>query len=283
MTTVIIGAGYVGRCFAAELTTASKPFFLCSRSPGVGLTVAADGNDLDRVLTAAGNGQVVVTAQLNGSVDWILDRIDGSRWIVLSSAQLKSAYPPATADTALGHEARALDSGACVIRPTMIFGRGQDKNLTRYVRMLLRTRLPVIVGGSQLLQPLHVDDLTAVLRAHSVTRTAGLFEAGGPEQLPVIELVGILRDILGLYCPTIAIPREVFRPVVLRMLSPLANPNAVLRLFEDKVVDNQLAKGVFSWVPAPLGLRLEQLVAEALGQLLDERQQGPTTDYLRQR
>jgi nucleoside-diphosphate-sugar epimerase len=147
----------------------------------------------------------------------------------------------------------------------MIYGRGRDKNLSRLIHSMRRWRVPVVPGdGSQLIQPLHVDDLVDLIACHEKALVAGLYPVGGAEALPLGELVGTLAQILGLRCPILALPQAALR--VAARFGPLigVRSDQIRRLTEPKIVDIARTVTTFEWLPVPLGLRLEQAVLEAL-------------------
>ncbi|MGB7442579.1 MAG: NAD-dependent epimerase/dehydratase family protein [Coleofasciculaceae cyanobacterium] len=60
------------------------------------------------------------------------------------------------------NEARIRDSGIVytILRPTMIYGSAQDKNMNRLIRFLDRYPIfPLFGNGQNLMQPVYVDDL----------------------------------------------------------------------------------------------------------------------------
>jgi nucleoside-diphosphate-sugar epimerase len=117
--------------------------------------------------------------------------------------------------------------------------------------------------GSQLIQPLHVDDLVDLIACHKKSSAAGLYPVGGAEALPLGELVGTLAQVLGLRFPVVAVPRRAL--TLAARFGPLIGIRAdqVRRLAEPKVVDMTGTMASFDWRPSPLGLRLEQAVMEA--------------------
>ena len=228
--------------------------------------MVASGADLDALLAGQDFAQVVHLPQLT-SIDGaaFLDRVDGPRWVVFSSAQLGSSVPRPGDDLARAHEVHALARGAAVLRPTMIFGRGGDANVSRIIRLLRRYRVPVVVGdGSQLVQPVHVDDVSSLVAAHGRRPVAGLFPVGGDERLAVGELVDRLRLALGLRVGPVRIPTSWLR-LIARLLLPGLRPDQVLRLQEDKVVDSSSTAETFGWAPLPLAQRLDEAIAAVVG------------------
>lgn len=265
MTTLVIGTGFVGTEVAAALRARDTEVIQTSRTEGAGDVAVADGAALDCVLAGHKFDQVVLVAQLTKSdIDWVLERIDGPRWLVFSSHQVTALTTAPYAHQALGHEEVALTRGACVLRPTMIYGKGRDKNLSRLIRLLRRSRVPVVPGdGRQLIQPLHIDDLVELIVCHKKAWAPGLFQVGGAEALPMAELVATLAQILGLRCPVVAIPQTAMRLAAKFGSLFGVRPDQVRRLTEPKIVDLSHTTATFKWLPAPLGLRLEQAVMEA--------------------
>jgi nucleoside-diphosphate-sugar epimerase len=266
MTTLVIGTGFVGTELALGLRERGIEVTSSSRKDGAGDVTVAHGPALDRVLAQHKFDQVVVVGQLtNLDMDWVLERIDGPRWVVLSSQQVIAISGAHHARAALAREEAALARGACVLRPTMIYGKGRDKNLSRLIRSMQRWRVPIVPGdGTQLIQPLHVDDLVDLIACHKKASAAGLYPVGGAEALPLGELVGTLAQVLGLRCPVVAVPRRALKFAA--RFGPLigVRPDQVRRLTEPKVVDMTGTMARFEWRPSPLGLRLEQAVMEAV-------------------
>lgn len=252
----------MGRAVADALRAGGVEVTTTSRVAGRADVTVASGADLDALLAERDLAQVVHLPQLTATDGGaFLDRIDGPRWLVFSSAQLDSAVPRPGDDLARAHEALALARGATVLRPTMIFGRGGDRNVSRVIRHLRRYRVPLVVGdGRQLVQPVHVDDVAALVAAHGRGPVAGLFPVGGDEQLVVGELVDRLRRALGVHVPPVRIPSRGLR-FIARLPLPGLRPDQVLRLEEDKVVDTSAVRAAFGWAPLPLARRLDEAIA----------------------
>jgi nucleoside-diphosphate-sugar epimerase len=261
--TLVIGAtGYVGRTIVDLYREGGAEVTGTSRRGGT-FDPIADGVDLDRLLERKNFDQVVLTPQLTApGVDWLIDRVDGPRWVVLSSAQLASTTPAPGTSLALAREETALARGATVLRPTMIFGRAGDANVSRMIRMQQRWRVTIQIGdGCQLVQPLHVDDLVALLMDHRRQARPGVFGVGGNDRVPIRELVDMVRDLLALRLPVVRVPRQILH-LVARLGMPGVRPDQVRRLQENKIVDTAATCETFGWDPKPLAQRLEQAVWE---------------------
>ncbi|MBW3577884.1 MAG: NAD(P)H-binding protein [Actinobacteria bacterium] len=132
-----------------------------------------------------------------------------------------------------------------IVRPTMIYGTPEDRNIARLLRFLKRSPVfPLPAGGTGLQQPVHVDDLADVLVA-ALGRSAAvgrIYDVGGPGAITFRQLVLEAGRAVG---------REPFLvPVPLRAMAwtvrmyerissqPRLRGEQILRLQEHKVFDN---------------------------------------------
>jgi uncharacterized protein YbjT (DUF2867 family) len=158
-----------------------------------------------------------------------------------------------------------------IIRPTMIYGAARDRNLSRLLRLLSRTRLfPVPGGGRHLQQPVHVTDVAdAVLTAAERPAAAGMiYDVAGPEPM---TFAALLRT-----CARTVASRTRFVPVPLSPAIALASgfervsqhppirAEQLRRLAEDKAFAIETAIRDLGYAPRPFadGIRAE---ARALG------------------
>jgi nucleoside-diphosphate-sugar epimerase len=264
MPTLIIGTGFIGGCLARNLRARGVHVTQSSRTPARSDVRVGNGADLDRLLAKRAFNQVVVTGQLTGmGMEWILERIDGPRWIVMSSQQLASSIEAPNTPLALAQERFAVDREACVLRPTMVYGSGLDHNVSRLIRLIDRCRLAFLPRTKlRLLQPVHVDDLSSLIWAHATRPVAGLYSVAGPEALSLYELAWMICEIRAVRHLDVQLPSICIR--LARHVAPLLGlrRDQILRLDEDKTADFSAATKMFSWRPAPLGIRLEQACHE---------------------
>lgn len=264
MHTLILGTGFVGSVLVDRLRGGEIEVTQSSRTPGHGDVIVCNGGTLDSLVGSREFDQIVVLGQLTGpDIDWVLERIDGPRWLIMSSQQVVSSVPAPGTSAALAREELALARGACVLRPTMIFGRGRDLNITRLIASIKRWRVPFVPGsGDQMVQPLHVDDLCALVACHGLRTQGGLYAAGGAEALPMRELIGTIAELLGLRIPVVEIPLRAIDLAV--MFSPIVGlrPDQLKRIIEPRLADNGPVSETFHWSPEPLGLRLEEAVTD---------------------
>lgn len=87
--------------------------------------------------------------------------------------------------------AAATSGNARILRPTMIYGSGRDRNVAHIARMLASLHLlPLIGGGVGLRAPVHVDDLARVVLAAACSApTPKPIHVPGAECLTFREMV----------------------------------------------------------------------------------------------
>src|SRR5687767_3489738 len=101
MRSAVLGAtGYVGRTLLDVLPANGVDAIGTSRVSQRSTFTVASRADLERV--ARDCDQVVVTAQLGAAgADWIVECVDGPRWLVFSSAQVVAETRAPGSDAAL--------------------------------------------------------------------------------------------------------------------------------------------------------------------------------------
>jgi nucleoside-diphosphate-sugar epimerase len=150
------------------------------------------------------------------------------------------------------HKIHELFPGrSCLLRPTMIYGSGKDRNIVRLASVIRRFRvLPSFGSGRGLRAPVHVDDLAcvvwAVLRLEDLP-SAALHVPGG-EVLEYREMVQRIASGLGVHCSIFELPRipGALVPLLSRLPRSLSSLLAAAsRTDEDLTVpDDAAALGV---------------------------------------
>lgn len=143
-----------------------------------------------------------------------------------------------------------------ILRPTLIYGLGQDRNICEIARFISRFGFFPLLGAAQgLRQPVHVEDIAtacvAVLQSARVVNHA--YNLSGAEKLSYREMVGRVFRIMGKPERFINIPLFVFRSAVacLRMLPRFRNWSAAMaeRMNTDLVFDHADAVRDFGFSP----------------------------------
>lgn len=124
---------------------------------------------------------------------------------------------------ALGIWAEARGIEWVILRPTLIYGRGRDKNLTEIARFVRRFGFfPLLGRAGGLRQPVHAEDVAAacVAALSLPVATNRMYNLSGGETLPYREMVYRVFDAAGKSPHVVAIPRWMFRLAVtlLRLL-----------------------------------------------------------------
>jgi len=158
---------------------------------------------------------------------------------------------------------RAARPDAAILRPSVVFGKG-DSFLTRFADMAARApALPLIGGGETRFQPVYVGDVAeAIVQAATRADAAGgTFELGGPEVLSLRDILEMIRRETGRDRLLLPIPFFAARllggmlePVRLFGLTPPLTRDQVLMLQVDNVVSEGAAGLTALGVAHPTGI-----------------------------
>jgi NADH dehydrogenase len=94
-----------------------------------------------------------------------------------------------------------------IVRPTWVFG-GERDVLANNIAWILR-RMPAFAlpgDGSYLVQPVHVDDLARICVDAGSRETDTVVDAAGPETMPFLDLVALVRSTVEARSPIVHIP-----------------------------------------------------------------------------
>jgi nucleoside-diphosphate-sugar epimerase len=272
--TLVVGAtSLVGRFLTERLSAQGfAAFALCRTPPATakGETwIAADLADpgalrdkLPPITTVYSTGPLHLFA---GSLE-VLASTGVSRVIAFSSTSADSKqqsdveHERIAAQQFIDGERRVIDFCEAhgiawtVLRPTLIYVEGLDKNVTRIARFIQRFHcFPLAGRGSGLRQPVHGADLAeAASRIGSIPATAGkIYNVPGGETLSYAEMVGRVFDGLGLTRLVIPVPIAVWKMAfsIAGLFLPGATSAMGSRMSEDLVFDASEAIRDFDWHP----------------------------------
>lgn len=153
-----------------------------------------------------------------------------------------------------------------VLRPTLVYGFGQDKNIAEIARFIRRVGFFPLFGSAQgLRQPIHALDVasacvTALDLPFTVNRA---YNISGGETLAYREMV--VRIFAAMQCPLrlVSVPLSVFRVAValLRLVPRYRqwSPAMAERMNRDLVFDHAEATRDFGFKPCPFVLSGEDV------------------------
>ncbi|HEY9080931.1 NAD-dependent epimerase/dehydratase family protein [Magnetovibrio sp.] len=157
--------------------------------------------------------------------------------------------------------ARARDVEWIVLRPTLIYGLEEDKNIAVMTRFIRRFGFfPVLGEARGLRQPIHADDVAAAcVSALSTTAIKDrAYNLSGGETLTYREMVARLFTSMGKPARIISVPLWAFRlGVMLAHLIPRYrhwSPAMATRMNSDLVFDHAEARDDFGFAPRPFQL-----------------------------
>ena len=110
-----------------------------------------------------------------------------------------------------------------VIRPGLILGAGENTRFSQMTRLIQGMGVVPIVGGSPILQTIHIDDLCKAIGLALHKRLTGTFVVAEPQGLPITDFFRLIAAQLHRRCIFIRLP---MRPTLalLRVIEALGIP-----------------------------------------------------------
>jgi nucleoside-diphosphate-sugar epimerase len=144
--------------------------------------------------------------------------------------------------------------GWTILRPTLIYAEGRDRNITPLSKLIRRFGfMPLVGGGPGLRQPVHAEDLAlgAISAASSDAAVDKFYSLPVGETVTYREMIGRIFDGLGLPRRTISIPPRLWNAAfaVAKPLFPSANAAMGTRMMKDMAFDSAAAARDFGWKP----------------------------------
>ena len=152
--------------------------------------------------------------------------------------------------------AKPLGIDWTVLRPTLIYGRGNDRNLSEIIKIIKKFGFFPLFGKAEgLRQPIYVDDVAAacVQAAFSANAADKAYNISGAEQLSYKEMVSRVFTAMGRKPRLFTINLTIFNCALffLTKIPRYKNWNAdmVLRMNRDMVFDHDEAGRDFGFNP----------------------------------
>ncbi len=153
-----------------------------------------------------------------------------------------------------------------ILRPTLIYGFGRDKNISEIARFIQRFGFfPLIGGATGLRQPVHGDDVVqACLSALSMPGLpSGGYELSGGEVLPYHTMVSRIFQAMGRPERTLPLPARALSlgVSILRCLPRYRHLSSALvgRMNQDLVFDHSDASDRLGFAPKGFHLSCDDL------------------------
>lgn len=207
-----------------------------------------------------GHGETIVTAAENAGLH---------RAVFVSTTAIftKLNAPSKVVRTAAEATITSSSLDWTIVRPTMIYGTPGDRNMWRLLRLVRRSPfVPMPGGGTNLQQPVHVEDLATALVAalESPSAIGRAYDVAGPDPLTFRQIVSEAGDAVGRRPRGLPLPA---RPVI-RVLTAFEKRTGrhlpikaeqIERLIEDKVFPIDAARADLGYDPRPFadGIRAE--------------------------
>jgi nucleoside-diphosphate-sugar epimerase len=267
------GSGFLGAFVARRLVNQGAEVVGVARSDEAALKLIGLGcgvvrADLDdpaattRAFAESGARALVNVASLGfGHAPTIVQAAQDAgieRAVFVSTTAIFTALnaPSKAVRTAAERTVMESDLQWTIIRPTMIYGTPDDRNLWRLLQFLRRSPVvPLPGGGSHLQQPVHVDDLAqaVVAGAQRDDAVGQAFDVAGPQALTFRQIVqeaaaALARRPLLVPAPVGAIIRGLRFTESRGVRLPL-KAEQFERLTEDKAFDISQAREVLGFAP----------------------------------
>ncbi|MEK6698238.1 MAG: complex I NDUFA9 subunit family protein [Nitrospirota bacterium] len=158
-----------------------------------------------------------------------------------------------------------------ILRPSLIYGAGDQFTLRLSEMLKISPVMPVIGPGRSKIQPIHIDDVVTCI-AKAVASDAFLneiYEIGGPAQLTYEEVTATIAGAMGLKRPMVHVPLFFVRPMARLLETVLPKPplttDQLIMFQEDNVCGMQDIREAFGVEPAPFSKGLKKFIKKAGG------------------
>ena len=158
-----------------------------------------------------------------------------------------------------------------ILRPSLIYGAGDQFTLRLSEMLKISPVMPVIGPGRSKIQPIHIDDVVTCI-AKAVASDAFLneiYEIGGPEQLTYEEVTAAIAGAMGIKRPMVHVPLLFMKPMARLLETALPKPpittGQLIMLQEDNVCGMQDIREAFGVEPAPFREGLKKFIKKAGG------------------
>jgi len=228
---IVGGTSQVGRVVIDQLLRSGVTVTAFSRQQGLSARLGLRWLLPEQRAEAAGISHWLSLAPAYALPDYlsVWQRIGAKRMVMLSSTTLLTKQAsPRPADRALAQSLQeaedalkrwSAETGAdyTVLRPTLVYGYGRDKNVAEIARFIRRFGFfPLLGRADGLRQPVHVEDVAAAAITALVSPNASgqTYTISGGEALPYREMVERIFSALNRKPLLLTIPSVAFRSAI---------------------------------------------------------------------
>lgn len=166
--------------------------------------------------------------------------------------------------------AKENDISLTILRPTMIYGTLNDRNIAQFIKMVDKMNpMPVVNHGAYYLQPVHVEDLAQAyfnILSHPEETGGKSYIISGRDKILLIDVFRIIADALGVHRKFISVPFPIayLGAWLLYFVSvtKIDMREKVQRLCESRAYPHKEAVRDFGYSPMPFEEGLRQEVQE---------------------
>jgi NADH dehydrogenase len=156
-----------------------------------------------------------------------------------------------------------------ILRPSLIYGPGDEFTLRLAEIIKQSPMLPVIGSGKSKIQPIYIGDVVSCI-VKAVTCDSCLhdiYEIGGPEQLTYEEVMRAIAEAMGIRRPAVHVPMLFMKPMARVLETVLTKPpvttDQLIMLQEDNVCSMQDIREAFSIEPIKFREGLKKFIRKA--------------------
>ena len=147
------------------------------------------------------------------------------KFVLLSTENVLLPYQTAYSKSKIKAEkiVRALKNYV-IIRPTVVYGEGDNKNLTSIIKMVERMPIIIIPGsGENKLQPIYVKDLALAIK-NSLSKSKGEYIVAGSSFISLNKIISIVEEEMGIRKIKIKLPLFILYPAAFILERLFSNP-----------------------------------------------------------
>jgi NADH dehydrogenase len=164
---------------------------------------------------------------------------------------------------------RASGISYTILRPSLIYGAGDQFTIRLSQMIRFSPFLPVIGSGRSKIQPIFIDDVvTCIVKAVTSDCCLNeLYEIGGPDQLTYEEVTVAIADAMGVKRPILHLPLFFMKSVATALKAVLPKPpvtaDQLIMLQEDTICSMRDIRDAFGIEPMGFVEGLKRFIQKA--------------------